>query len=472
MQEIENLCARLQYANDMPETQKKLASIFNNQPSSRQELFGQLELSLSLLHESNKEIVHSVVQAHLKVLLTTKHHLFNSDDLKNLSESLSNAVKFHGVNRYLRNNFIQLHALITVLGWLDVAAFPARYLDMVQDAESPTASPYSLPSLQALVQDMNPDTSAIKNFGRHRKTAVAFRDTHLKLLLQSAFRFFSLTVSSPNATTELALAVITSCLSFDFLGTMADQDNHGMTSAVQIPSSLKSWILEEKPMDQLVEGFQTWPEKCDKLIEALSWLTGCRRSLFLEDERIPFFDRACTIINQLFQMDFDEEARLELLKLMLRFVSVYSNDMKKGQHVLPMLLSLQLHTRKHLSEASPTEFLFYIQIWVQIRDSEHLFFVEHMELIKELALNFVSVPPSMLKTIYFDDENAIEQIISPIGKLLRNLSTEFTAQIVINRLELYGKQADSLAYIQVAWIVGIYAYAMSHRVAYQVSLFC
>ncbi|KAJ3348012.1 Exportin 7 [Kappamyces sp. JEL0680] len=433
IQEIENICSVFQYssAENMQTIQQQLAQIFVTQLASRAELFSQLSLCLKLLCESGKEIVHSVVQSHLKVLLTTKHHLFTPADLQGLSESLAGtSTTFHATNRFLLNSFIQLHAIITVLGWLEVEAFPARYTEMVQDAESPTPSPYSLPSLQALVQEMNPDTSAIKNFGKHRRTAVSFRDSHLKLLLQTAFRFYLLTVQNPNSTTELALGVITNCLSFDFLGTMSDQDNHGMTSAVQIPSSLKSWILEEKPMDQLAVGFETWPENHDKLLEALSWLMGCRRSLFLEEERMPFFDRACEIITQLLTIEFDEDAKIELLKLLLRFTSVYSNDMKKGQNVLPMLEALLGYTKKYLPSSQPTEFLFFVQIWVQLRDSEHLFFVERLELVKELTVLFINIPPVMLKTIYFDDENTIEQVLSPIGKLLRQFSTEFTAQIV------------------------------------------
>lgn len=143
-------------------------------------------------------------------------------------------------NRFILNSFIQIQAIISVLGWLDMEEFAERYNEMRSSAESPNPSPFALPSILSLVQEMNPDVSAIKNFGKHRKTAMNFRDNTLKAILQAAFYHFGTnevhridnllislvqTVHMPQESTEMALAVISSCLSFDFLGTMADQGN-------------------------------------------------------------------------------------------------------------------------------------------------------------------------------------------------------------------------------------------------------
>lgn len=282
-----------------------------------------------LLQQSKRDIVHQITQSHLKTILSLKHSLFSPKELQDLRDTLDASfdAAFYNSNRLLLNSFIQIQAIISVLGWVDVEAFPQRYLDLLKDAESPTPSPYSLPSIVAIVKEMNPDTSVIKNFGKHRKAAVQFRDSHLKPLLQSAFWFFLQTLPQPNSTTETALSVISACLSFDFLGTMADQDSHGMTSAVQIPASLKSWVIEEKPLDHLMEGFDTYPSsKHDKLIETMSWLFGCRRSLFLEEERIPFFERACAIVTRLCNIPFDEDAEMGriYITMNLRLISALS----------------------------------------------------------------------------------------------------------------------------------------------------
>ncbi len=266
-----------------------------------------------LLAESKREIVHQISQSHLKTLLTSKHSLFSPKELQDLRNALDAGFdsSFYSSNRFMLNSFIQIQAIISVLGWVDLEDFPARYLDMLKDAKSPEPSPYSLPSIVAIIREMNPDTSAIRNFSKHRKAAVQFRDSHLKPLLQSAFSFFLQTLPHPNSTTETALSVISACFSFDFLGTMGDQDSHGMTSATQIPASLKSWIIEEKPLDHLMEGFDTYPsDKFEKLLEAMSWLFGCRRSLFLEEERLLFFERACAIVTRLFSISFDENAEI------------------------------------------------------------------------------------------------------------------------------------------------------------------
>lgn len=81
---------------------------------------------------------------------------------------------------------------------------------------------------------------------------------------------------------------------------------------------------------------------------------------------------------------------------------------------------------------------------------------------------FVNIPPSLLETLFFDDENGVEQIISPLGKLLRLCSTEFTMRMVVGRLEQFCKNTSELGMTENAWTIGIYANSISHRVAYQV----
>lgn len=77
---------------------------------------------------------------------------------------------------------------------------------------------------------------------------------------------------------------------------------------------------------------------------------GCRRSLFLEEERIAFFDRACMTVTRLVSFSFDEEATQEWLKLLLRFSSVYCNDFKKGEKSRPMFEALLLYTKAILPQ--------------------------------------------------------------------------------------------------------------------------
>lgn len=76
---------------------------------------------------------------------------------------------------------------------------------------------------------------------------------------------------------------------------------------------------------------------------------------------------------------------VEFLKLLLRFTSVYANDMRKGENAKQMLPSLLQYSKLKIPNASPTTFLFLLQIWVQLRDSEAPFFVESLEAFKEVC---------------------------------------------------------------------------------------
>lgn len=103
-----------------------------------------------------------------------------------------------------------------------------------------------------------------------------------------------------------------------------------------------------------------------------------------------------------------------------------------------------------------------------MRDSENTFFVEKLEHIKEIIMMFLDMNPEMLETLYFDDESSIEQIVSPLGKLFRLMSTEFTSQILLNRMQMFGKDGSHLSFLEMAWIISIYASSLSNRVSYQV----
>jgi arsenate reductase-like glutaredoxin family protein len=78
-----------QYAT--PETlqsiQAQLESYFDTTISSRAQLIEQLGKSLQLLKVSSREIVHTLAQSHIKALVATKHHLFQTEDMIRLGMS-------------------------------------------------------------------------------------------------------------------------------------------------------------------------------------------------------------------------------------------------------------------------------------------------------------------------------------------------------------------------------------------------
>jgi hypothetical protein len=307
MQEIENVCVMFQYANpqNMKGIQAQLAAFFQTSITSRAELHEQLARSLNLMQFSKREIVHTLVQSHLKSLLTTKHTLFQTADLVSLLESLGSQMSELSTNRFILSNFVQLNAIICTLGWTISDEFEQRYTELLRDAEEMSPAPFTLPSVLSLLQEVNPETSVIKGLSRHRKTAVAFRDSHLFSIFKLAFMQFKNHLNSPDHITENALSILNSCLGFDFLGYSSDQD--GMTSATQIPSNWKSYVLEENMAEVLISSFATVPASYhQQVLEVLGYLMGIRRSLFNEGERITYAQNMCTVATKLLSFPFKE----------------------------------------------------------------------------------------------------------------------------------------------------------------------
>jgi hypothetical protein len=230
------------------------------------------------------------------------------------------------------DTFLQLNACISVLGWLESEEFQARYSEIIQDAESPTPSSFTMPSVHYLLLEINPETSSIKQFTKHRKTAVSFRDSHLFPLLKIAYSKFKDANNSPVA--ETSILIIKSALGFDFLGYQSDQDNHGMSSSTQIPSSWRDFIYEEDPIKLLIQGLNVYHNHRIAILECISLLMGCRRSLFSETERLNYCYRCCSHAIELVQLQLNEEEQTELLKILFRFCTVYSSDFKKADETV------------------------------------------------------------------------------------------------------------------------------------------
>jgi hypothetical protein len=158
------------------------------------------------------------------------------------------------------DTFLHLNASLSVLGWLECDDFQVRYSEIIHDAESPTPSSYTLPSVLYLLKEINPETSTIKNFANHRKTAVSFRDSHLFSLLKISFDKFKSTANSP--VSETCVEVINLAIGFDFLGYQSDSDNHGMSSATQVlkinsdPFELERFCIRRRSNQDIYSSFR------------------------------------------------------------------------------------------------------------------------------------------------------------------------------------------------------------------------
>jgi hypothetical protein len=222
--------------------QAQLLSIFNSNITSRKELHEQLDTAIQLLQYSKRDIVHSIVQNHLKTLLINKHTLLQDSELQSLLDTLRACPPTFTSNRLVIDTYLRLIAILTTLGWLGCPEIEINFGMQLSELDSGAPSELTMLALLNIVIEMNQPTSVIKSFGKHRKTAVAFRDSQLLQILQKSYKIFlnSLSASgspvatSPGTILDCSLQIVNACLNFDFLGYQADQENHGMTSAINV----------------------------------------------------------------------------------------------------------------------------------------------------------------------------------------------------------------------------------------------
>src|SRR5688572_29607305 len=102
-------------------------------------------------------------------------------------------------------------------------------------------------------------------------------------------------------------------------------------------------------------------------------------------------------------LEFDQESRLEFLRLLYKFCVVYSGDFKKSEIANTLLPSILNFTQSILPSTTPTEFLFLLQVWVQLRDSEHEFFTSNLETLQAMLTSFLDLNFQTLSQLYYDD---------------------------------------------------------------------
>ncbi|KAJ3269350.1 Ran-binding protein 17 [Terramyces sp. JEL0728] len=395
----------------------KLLQFFNIN-IEKQYLNLQLQKYIALL-DSSEEIVHFITINHIKQLLILHNEKFILQDYILLFNQIPNDT---------------VKAIIVVLAYLTDPRFSADIL-----TSSPTL-------ILDIIREMNPETSQIKHFFAHRKTAIQFRDNHLKDLFISSYNQFKQTV--PQKVSETWLQVLSVCLSFDFLGTV---DNHGMNSAIQIPTSWRDLVFNNEMMDFLYYTFENYKELASPVLECIEYLMGCRRSLFVETERIEYLKHSLGIA-------------VKILRSTNLAPSFYNQDMKKLDESEIYMNEFLQYCLKYFNFATITELVFIIQIWVQLRETEHLFFVTNLSSVQQFLLMFINLPVATLELFYFDDAHAVEQLLPCLGKLVRTSNYPFMANGMMSRFNEDGKRAE---YLGTCWIIGLANACLSHRIAYQ-----
>ena len=476
MQEIENVCVMFQYAtpSNIDSIQLELLKHFSTTVATRTELHQQLDKCLQLLHYSKREIVHTIVQNHLRYLLCKKHSLFKTEDLVSLFGSLKQNAPLNTASSL--SGYLQIIGLITALCWLDSIDIENAYKDQLNELNNGRDYELGLQALYYVVTEMNQQTSELKGFTRHRRAGIAFRDEQLLPLLKTSFRIFTEAleqVGSPSQTVpvivEFSLKIINACFNYDFLGYQQDQENHGMTNTIQVPPTWKEFILESSPLETMVRTFQILPESLyNQILEILSMVLGVKRSLFSETERGLYFDRCINNLMILLEYQFKPDCYSDFLKGILRFATVYSSDFKHSSLSSSFLHMFAQCTLARMNEMQVLDFLYLVLIWVQFRESDHSYFLDNMEEFQRLVTSFVTIDAEMLECLYTDEITTLEQIQNPLGKLVRK-TLSISSKLLIDRIQRYGPGTSQKDYIETAWTIFVFSGALSHRVAYQAS---
>ena len=479
MQEIENMCVMFQYATpgNIESIQSELLKHFSVNISTRPELHEQLDKCLQLLHYSKREIVHSIVQNHLRLLLCRKNSLFQSQDLVSLFQTLKQSPPTFTNSKTIFNSYLQILAIITALSWLDSKEIEDSFKKQLEDLENGRDYEIGLVAIYHVISEMNQQTSEIKGFNKHRRVSISFRDEQLLAVLKNGYRIFveaaeasgSPTETVPGIILEYSVKILMACLNYDFLGYQQDQENHGMTSTIQIPSSWKDFILESFPMNILVKSFQVLPEILhNELLETIGYFLGCKRSLFSESERRTYFDKCLENLMVLLDYPFKNETFSELLKGILRFATVYSPEFKHSSQSSSFLSKFYAYNVSSMGVVTHIDYLCFVLIWVQLRDSEHSFFVDNLEDFQQLVRTLVTIEDQMLECLYTEEVTTLEQIQQPLGKLIRK-TLSVSSKLVVERLQRWGMGTTPKDYIETAWTIFLYSGALSHRIAYQAS---
>jgi len=258
-----------------------------------------------ILDNSQQPMAHFMASLSLEVLLTQFWNNFTVVQKLEMRNYVLNylATNASVLEDYLVQSLTKLVCRITKLGWFD----DEKFREIIEEVSKFIAQPsiehqvIGLRILNSLVEEMNLPTSG-RTLTVHRKTAVSFRDAALLQVFTVAITTLkhvhasglaSIAPGEPEGPqhriSQLALALATASLSFDFIGTNPEESAEDV-GTVQVPSTWRPMIQDTSTMQLLFDFYAaTEPPRSDKALECLVQLSSVRRSLFSGDrERTEF----------------------------------------------------------------------------------------------------------------------------------------------------------------------------------------
>ncbi|XP_034362895.1 ran-binding protein 17 isoform X1 [Arvicanthis niloticus] len=195
---------------------------------------------------------------------------------------------------------IQVIAKLTKLGWFEVQKDEFVFREIIADVKKFLQGTVEhciigVIILSELTQEMNlVDYS--RPSAKHRKVATSFRDTSLKDILVLACSLLKQVLAKPldlqdqdqQSLVMQVLKLVLSCLSFDFLGSSADESADDLCT-VQIPTTWRTIFLEPETLDLFFNLYHSLPPLLSQLaLSCLVQFASTRRSLFSSPERAKY----------------------------------------------------------------------------------------------------------------------------------------------------------------------------------------
>ncbi|XP_043247969.1 exportin-7 isoform X2 [Colletes gigas] len=199
---------------------------------------------------------------------------------------------------------VTLFARISKLGWFDSDKDEFVFRNVVNDVAkflqgSVEHCMIGVQLLSQLTCEMNQvsDADANRSLTKHRKIASSFRDTQLfeifKLsctLLSTArenCKNLNFNDEAQHGLMRQLLKLAHNCLTFDFLGTSADESDD--LCAIQIPNNWRPIFLDPTSLKLFFDLYHSLPNSLSSLaLSCLVQIASIRRSLFSNSERTQF----------------------------------------------------------------------------------------------------------------------------------------------------------------------------------------
>lgn len=214
-----------------------------------------------------------------------------------------------GLQNFVIQACVVLLAKLTKYGWFDLYKEDFVFRNIVSEVKellqsgSVTLGMIGVQMLSQLTCEMNqiPEVDVNLTFTKHRKIACSFRDTQLYDIFIFACTLLGRARDNSknlNFMDEAQHGLMThllnlarNCLTFDFIGTSADESADDM-STVQIPANWRPAFLELDSLKLFFDLYHVLPTRLASLaLSCLVQITSIRRSMFSNTERVKFLTR-------------------------------------------------------------------------------------------------------------------------------------------------------------------------------------